>query len=312
MCPSVSFLFRSVNAVFGKTAVGVLLTGMGVDGVEELKRLKEAGALTIAQDAVSSIVHGMPGQAIKIGAGDSRFAPGGHRQSLNRPRDPIMNTNPIRSPIEILIAEDSPTQAEQLRYILENRDFRVVVTRNGREALEAMQARKPTLVITDINMPEMDGYELCRRIRADEALADVPVILLTSLADSEDVFKGLECGADNFITKPYEENNLLARVHYLLANIHLRNQESMQISMEVFLAGQRHVITSSRAQILNLLLSTYEAAVQKNRELARAHNDLARMNEQLEEKVVERTASLSAEIAERQNGRRKQWSCSEP
>jgi PAS domain S-box-containing protein len=124
------------------------------------------------------------------------------------------------------------------------------------------------------------------------------VILLTSLANPEDVFKGLECGADNFITKPYEENNLLARIHYLLANVHLRTREKMQISMEVFFAGQKHVITSSRTQILNLLLSTYEAAVQKNRELVQARDSLAQMNGQLEEKVMERTVSLTEEIAE--------------
>jgi len=68
MRPSASFLFRSVKAAFGPDAVVVLLTGMGVDGAAELKQLKDAGALTIAQDEESSVVHGMPGQAIKIGA----------------------------------------------------------------------------------------------------------------------------------------------------------------------------------------------------------------------------------------------------
>src|SRR5438876_7981990 len=68
MRPSASFLFRSVAAAFGPNAIGVLLTGMGTDGVDELKQLKDAGALTIAQDEQSSVVHGMPGQAIKIGA----------------------------------------------------------------------------------------------------------------------------------------------------------------------------------------------------------------------------------------------------
>ena len=211
-----------------------------------------------------------------------------------------MNTANLDSPLKILIAEASPTQAEQLKYILEKHNFSVTAMRNGRDAFEAMLVSKPTLVITDVNMPEMGGYELCRRIRADAELADIPVILLTSLADPEDVFKGLECGADNFITKPYEENNLLARIHHLLANLHLRNDEKMQMSMEVYLAGQKHIITSSRAQILNLLLSTYEAAVQKNRELAKAHDDLAHLNGQLEEKVIERTATLAAEVAVRQ------------
>ena len=193
-----------------------------------------------------------------------------------------MKPESSRAHLEILIVEDSATQAQQLQYMLEEHDFHIVATRNGREALEALRRRKPTLVITDVTMPEMDGYELCRRIRADEQTAELPVILLTALSDPEDVFKGLECGADNFITKPYEQNNLLARIHYLLANLHLRHREKEQSSMEVILAGRKHVITSDRAQILNLLLSTYEAAVQKNGELAKARDELAKLNKELE------------------------------
>ncbi len=202
-----------------------------------------------------------------------------------------MKTDPHRENLEILIVEDSRTQAEQLKYILEDHDFHVVATRNGREALDALRQRKPTLVITDITMPEIDGYELCRRIRADEQLAELPVILLTALADPEDVFKGLECGADNFITKPYEQAHLLARIQYLLANVHLRHREKVQTSMEVFLAGRKHVITSDRAQILNLLLSTYEAAVQKNGELTNARDELAKLNEQLKDKATQLEAA---------------------
>ena len=82
MCPSVSYLFRSVEAAFGSSAVGVLLTGMGVDGVDELKRLRAAGAVTIAQDEESSVVHGMPGQAIKIGAALHILPPEGIAKAL--------------------------------------------------------------------------------------------------------------------------------------------------------------------------------------------------------------------------------------
>ena len=210
-----------------------------------------------------------------------------------------MKTEPIRERCQILIVEDSPTQAELLKYILEEHDFGVVVARNGREAFDSILNFKPTLVITDIAMPEMDGYELCHRVRSDERIADVPVILLTSLSDPEDVFKGLECGADNFISKPYEQDYLLARIYNLLDNVHLRNREKMQTSTEVFVGGQKRLITSNHAQILDLLLSTYEAAVQKNRELAKARDELAKLNVQLEEKVLERTASLAVEIAER-------------
>src|SRR6266571_2899124 len=210
-----------------------------------------------------------------------------------------INARSPRGRLEVLIAEDSPTQAAHLKNLLEGQEFRVVPTRNGREALESLRQHKPSIVITDIVMPEMDGYELCRRIRADERLADLPLILLTALSDPEDVFKGLQCGADNFVTKPYDPAILVARIEYLLANVHLGNRETVQTSMEVFLAGRKHVITSDRAQILNLLLSTYEAAVKKNRELAKARDELSKLNEQLEEKVARRTASLAAEIAER-------------
>ena len=202
-----------------------------------------------------------------------------------------MKAEPSRSRLEILVVEDSRTQAEQLKYMLEEHDFHVVTARNGREALDSLRQHKPTLVITDITMPEIDGYELCRLIRTDEQLAELPVILLTALSHPEDVFKGLECGADNFITKPYEQNNLLARIHYLLANVHLRHREKVQSSMEVLLAGRKHVITSDRAQILNLLLSTYEAAVQKNGELAKARDELAKLNEQLRDKAAQLEAA---------------------
>jgi signal transduction histidine kinase len=215
-----------------------------------------------------------------------------HGQQTTKAKSP-------RGQLEVVIAEDSPTQAVHLKHILESQGFRVVSSRNGKEALQALRQHKPTLVITDIVMPEMDGYELCRQIRADESIADLPVILLTGLSDPEDVFKGLESGADNFIPKPYDPENLVARIDYLLANAHLGIREKVQTSMEVFLAGRKHVITSDRAQILNLLLSTYEAAVKKNRELVEAQDELTKLNERLEGKVLERTATLAAEIGER-------------
>ena len=107
--------------------------------------------------------------------------------------------------VEILVVEDSPTQAERLKYILEVEGYQVTVARNGKEALSSLSEHRPTLVISDIVMPEMDGYQLCRRIKADQDLRSIPVILLTALSDPSDVVKALECSADNFLTKPYEE-----------------------------------------------------------------------------------------------------------
>src|SRR5260221_4286683 len=185
--------------------------------------------------------------------------------------------------VKILIVEDSATQAEQLRYTLEQHGYHLSTARNGREALAAIRANLPTLVITDVVMPEMDGYQLCRHIKQHDQFKNIPVILLTSLSDPVDVVRGLECGADNFVFKPYEDEYLLARVAYLLANRHLRESESTKMGVEIFFSGRKFFISSDRLQILNLLLSTYEAAVQKNRQLTSARNDLARANDELRE-----------------------------
>src|SRR5450756_2825778 len=96
--------------------------------------------------------------------------------------------------LDILIAEDSRTQADLLGFLLEQHGYRVTIAANGKQALEAAQAQKPTLVISDIVMPEMDGYELCKAIKSDEKLKDIPVILVTTLSDPQDVIRGLECG----------------------------------------------------------------------------------------------------------------------
>jgi PAS domain S-box-containing protein len=183
--------------------------------------------------------------------------------------------------VEILIAEDSPTQAAQLTHLLEERGFTVVIAGNGREALALLERRNPTLVISDIMMPELDGYGLCRAIKADERLRDIPVMLVTTLSDSQDVIRGLECGADNFLRKPYDERDLLSRIDYLLMNRELRSSQKMQMGMEITLGGKRHYISADRQQILDLLISTYEQAVDLNSELKQRQSDLAHSNDVL-------------------------------
>lgn len=202
--------------------------------------------------------------------------------------------------VEILIVEDSPTQALQLQHLLEQHGCRASVAKNGLAALAVMGQRKPAIVISDIVMPEMDGYQLCRQIKADEQLKDVPVMLVTTLSDPGDVIRGLECGADAFLIKPYEAPYLLARLQYFLANRHLRQNEKVQMGVEIVFAGQKHFITSDRLQILNLLLSVYESAMQKNQELSKARDAMKQLNEQLESLVAERTAVLRVEITERE------------
>ena len=195
--------------------------------------------------------------------------------------------------VDILIVEDSPTQAQQLQYILEQQGYQVTHAANGHLALDAAQRHKPDLVISDVVMPEMDGYELCRRLKADISLNDVPVILVTTLSDPGDVIRGLECGADNFILKPYDEHHLVNRVQFVLLNREVRHAEPGGPAVDIVFNGRTHLITANRSQILNLLLSTYDAAIQRNKEFGRA-------KEELEQRSVElAVAKLEAERANR-------------
>ncbi|MGB8991236.1 MAG: response regulator [Desulfobaccales bacterium] len=183
---------------------------------------------------------------------------------------------------EILIVEDSSTQSERLRYVLEQHGYRVSMAGNGREAMDLLANHKPNLVISDILMPEADGYEVCRFVRQHRDLQNVPVILLTALSDPVDVMRALECGADNFLMKPFEENQLLERVRLFLLNRDLLKPEGVQEGLEIVFQGQKYFINADRLQILNLLLSTYEAAVEKNSQLLKAQTELQSQAEELE------------------------------
>ncbi|BAK77972.1 response regulator receiver modulated diguanylate cyclase/phosphodiesterase with PAS sensor(s) [Pseudogulbenkiania sp. NH8B] len=177
---------------------------------------------------------------------------------------------------DILIVEDSATQALQLQALLEGHGCRVRVARDGYQALREVAGQPPTIMISDIMMPGMDGYELCSQLKADPATAMIPIILVTTLSDPRDVMRGLSCGADNFILKPYDEKYLLSRIHYFLANQALRQPERAAVGMAVMLEGERHFITSARQQILDLLISTYEQSIQLNQDLQAKHAELSR------------------------------------
>lgn len=202
--------------------------------------------------------------------------------------------------MKILVVEDSRTQAESLRYILEKKGYRVELATNGRDALEQIRAGRPDLVLTDIVMPEMDGYELSRRIKADGDLKSIPVIIVTQLFDPVDVVRGLEAGADNFIIKPYEPGDIEARIHEVMTTP--AGEDVPCYPLEVRLSDGTHTLTASRRQILNILLSTYDITVRKNAELQEAHERLNLLNDQLHQAVADQKQAnedLQAEIAER-------------
>ncbi len=182
----------------------------------------------------------------------------------------------VTASVKILIAEDSPTQAQRLRHILEQDGYEVRVAANGQLALAVAAQFRPALLISDVVMPQMDGYELTRCVKADPDLLDIRVILVTAMSDPEDVIRGLACGADSFILKPYGDRYLLGRVQHMLVNHELSQTQDAGPGVEIIFNGQRHYITAGRPQILNLLLSTYEAVIQRNRELNENRDTLER------------------------------------
>lgn len=182
----------------------------------------------------------------------------------------------------VLAVEDSKVQAKRIQHLFDENNIPSKICTNGAEALEAAKQKKPLIIVSDVVMPIMDGYEFCTNIKSNAELADTPVILLTSLSDPLDIIKGLQAGADNFITKPYDDNYLLTRMKYLIANRHFRQMGEGEMAIDIVFQNQQFRINSDKKQILNLLLSVYEAAVNRNEQLIEAQQQLEVMNENLQ------------------------------
>jgi len=113
----------------------------------------------------------------------------------------------------VLVADDERNILELARLYLTNDGFQVETAANGREALEKARAASPNLILLDLMMPEMDGWEVCRELRRE---SDVPIIIITARGDDVDKVVGLELGADDYITKPFNPRELIARVKAVL------------------------------------------------------------------------------------------------
>ena len=198
--------------------------------------------------------------------------------------------------VVILVVEDSPTQAEQMKFMLEENGYTVNLASNGREGLDAARKIRPTIIISDILMPEMDGYEFAYEVKRDPELKKTPVILVTSLLDKKDIVRRASVVADGYFTKPFDDRYLVSKVESLLASSR-REAEGDGDKINVSFAGEHYAIASGRRQILTFLLSIYENAVLQNRDLVLMQRELQLLNEQLEERVIERTRQLKASEA---------------
>ena len=127
----------------------------------------------------------------------------------------------VRSAARILVVDDTPANVKLLEDLLGFHGYEVEAATSGEEALEAIRERLPDLMLLDVLMPGLSGYDVCRAVRKDPSLAMLPVVLVTALEDREERVKGLDAGADDFLSKPVNPPELLARVRSLLRIKHL-------------------------------------------------------------------------------------------
>ena len=122
-----------------------------------------------------------------------------------------MTKENISKPI-ILLVDDNPHNLQVLGRILQEEKYRTEFAINGRSALEWINKKKFDLILLDLNMPEMNGFEVCKKIRAQKDTHEVPIIFLSAESERESILKGFEAGAQDFVTKPFDTRELLARV----------------------------------------------------------------------------------------------------
>ena len=176
----------------------------------------------------------------------------------------------------VLIVEDSPTQAAQLQFILENQGYETIVAVNGANALEQLKEVRPSLIISDVVMPVMNGFELSKNVKSQQELCTIPIILLTALSEPAEIFLGLESGADHYLLKPLEESAIVSRIGAILADRYLSDSNTSQKTLEITYGERKYLINADRIQILDLLLATFG-------NIARKSKEMEVMNKQLKE-----------------------------
>ena len=190
----------------------------------------------------------------------------------------------------ILVVDDDPGNLGVMSALLKNSGFRVIVARDGKSALEKAHYGKPDLILLDLLMPKMDGFQTCAHLKSDEALKDIPVIFMTSLVDMADKVKGFQSGGVDYITKPFQPEEVLARVRTHLSLHEMQKQlESRNTAL------QREVEARKRAE--SELKKSYDEMEQRVKDRTA---EIGQANERLKESeeryrlITENTADTIA------------------
>jgi len=206
----------------------------------------------------------------------------------------------------VLVVEDSPTQAERVRLLLEADGYAVELARDGREGFTRVKSAPPDLIISDVVMPEMDGYAFCSAVKSAEATRRIPFVLFTERKTAADIITGLEAGADNFIPKASEDDYLLARVRSIFEHLEHRGKGDFDMEFILSVGGRKITINADKHQIVELLFATFDELQQVNGQLEEARRILEAYARDLEREVADRrqaeeSARLASTEADRAN-----------
>ena len=166
---------------------------------------------------------------------------------------------------QILIIEDEPDIQELLSFNLDNNGYKVYTASNGEKGLEVARKEHPDLILLDLMLPGINGLDVCRIIKSDQDTSGISIIMLTALGQEEDIIKGLETGADDYVTKPFSLQVLEARIKSVLRRVpeNIENTKTLKIhdiqikprTREVKINGETPELTFTEFQILHLLAS---------------------------------------------------------
>ncbi|MCW8330126.1 response regulator [Photobacterium sp. SDRW27] len=162
----------------------------------------------------------------------------------------------------LLIVDDEPVNLQVLKNFLRLEGYRVITAESGPQALKLLEAQQPALILLDIMMPEMCGYEVCQRLRTQYSLLELPIIMLSALGQVQDRVKGFECGANDYLTKPFNKEELTARIgaHIKAGQTEVQRQKNRALEQEIERREQVEAgLLETQTRLMGLLESTSEA-----------------------------------------------------
>jgi two-component system alkaline phosphatase synthesis response regulator PhoP len=158
---------------------------------------------------------------------------------------------------KILIVDDEEHILELIKFNLENNGFKVICANNGNDALKLAKNEVPQLVLLDLMLPGIDGYDVCREIRRDQSISTMPVIMITAKGEELDKILGLELGADDYITKPFSVRELVARVKAVLRRTRTQYTDKIYNFDNIYIDFQKHEIIKENKKV-ELTLKEFE------------------------------------------------------